>query len=150
MKLTGWIDKIADELESKGYLKEAYDLDLISNTIEAFDVVKPGHERAIRREGLGKFSELPLAAEYVSKMPPNAAEQAFIGEYGPQFARKLLELVHRYRAGDKSTALFADWKRMIGQATVTPVIQAQSTDPFLPGGPVRTKATPAPSPFTRT
>jgi hypothetical protein len=92
-KVASMLDAIADRLESRGFLKEASDLDVISNTIEALDADtvpegKPtvGINDFVKRQTKPDFAGTKVTTAQLNKLHKDAERQAASNQLKPGYA----------------------------------------------------------------
>lgn len=128
-KIASMLDDIADRLESLGLIREAMDLDVISNTIEAYDIATP-YARVTQRE---RMEDLGFAAQYVSQKPPSVAMQAFIDYYGAEHGPTIYDIAKRSVSGNITPNHQREWQTAVNRAKTKVKQERQMPDDlFVP------------------
>lgn len=125
IELTAFIDSIADVLESRGLLREAYDLDVIANTLDLMTAPAP----VTQRERMEEFNYAVLHV----KSNPTKALQDLKGYWGPEWGQSLFEIAKGQATAGRTQDLFQKWQRATQQAKQDKVsrVQTQQDDPFM-------------------
>jgi hypothetical protein len=130
MRITDYLDRIASDLESKGLFKEAYDIDILANTLD----LMTQHAKVTERE---RMEELNYAGQYISATRPNLAMQSFLDYWGPEYGPTIYDLAKRKASGDTNPGLFQNWQTVVGKARQSKSVRRQLTpeqtsqDPFM-------------------
>jgi hypothetical protein len=132
MKITDYLDKVASSLESRGFLKEAYEIDVLANTIEAVDIMKQ-YAKPSQQE---QMSELNFAAQSLKGKTPQIAQQDFVSFWGQEYGPELFQMAAARVKGDQSPQLFQKWESSVLRAQAAkrkPRFEAEPTkaDPFM-------------------
>jgi len=127
-KLSSYLDRIADALEERGFLKEAFELDVISNTLDLMTTPARASQREI-------MEELGFASQYIKKTSPQVAMQAFASYWGSEHGPALYEIARQQSLSGPSQPLVQKWdaalqKAKRAKATGLPPQPAEA-DPFL-------------------
>lgn len=108
MKLTEYLDRVASALELKGFLKEAYDLDVIANTLDLITAPAPVTERE-------RNEEFNYAVINVKKNAM-AAKQELQRYWGPQWGQTMFNIANRQAQAGRSIDMFPQWQKASLQA----------------------------------
>jgi len=137
MNITDYLDKVASALESRGYVKEAYEIDLIANTLDLMtQVKKPSQDE--------QMGELNFAAQFVKGKPPQQALQSFIDYWGPDYGPALHKMATYRAQGGNDPRLVPQWGSTVIRAQkakqLAPKMQADpADDPFMSQADVQKK-----------
>ena len=109
-KISSLLDSIANRLEDAGLYKEAYDIDVLSNTIDTeYDRIEKQLEDAYRRHApQSQIDHLETElAKYVNEGDLNMSEEDMIGDEpmtseGFSIDEELIALYHQYLHPEKS------------------------------------------------
>lgn len=137
MRATDYLDRVADALELKGFLKEAYEVDLLANTIDALtQYVNPDlmtqYKKPDQRERNEEFNYAMINV----RDNPVAAKQELVRYWGSEWGNTLYEIARRQLAAGNVQDFFPQWQRATAQAKQDNTQKAQTSikseeDPFL-------------------
>lgn len=108
MSIIDYLDRVASSLESAGLLREAYEIDVLSNTIEAVDVMKQ-YAKPTQQENM---SELNFAAQFVRGKTPQQAQEAFNSFWGDYYGPYFYKLAVARSKGVQTPDVQSAWDRL--------------------------------------
>jgi len=156
MNILNYLDKVASSLEARGLFKEAYQIDVIANTIEAMSqFLRPDmmtqYKKPDERERNEEFNFVLMSV----KNNPQKAQQELFSYWGPQWGKILFNIARQQVAVGGSKDLFKEWQQATTKAKQDKIQRVQTPlqtedDPFLsPQDRVNKSGNPDPY-FTRT
>jgi len=121
MRITEYLDRVADSLESRGMLREAYEVDVLANTVEAADIMTQ-YAKPTKQENM---TELNFAAQFVKGKPQRQAMDAFNAFWGDYYGPYFYKLAVARSRGGMPQEVQGAWDRLKGMAKTRPMMVSE-------------------------